>query len=48
MGMIYEAVQAGPVTDWIERYYQEKLDRRPKNGGMDAAAGLLEQMLFLN
>ncbi len=41
-------VEAGPASDWIERYYQEKLDRRPKRGGMEAACTLLGHMLYLN
>jgi hypothetical protein len=45
---VYEAVDAGPASDAIERYWQEKLDRRPRREGMDAAAVLLEQMLSLN
>ncbi len=46
-GNIIETVDAGPVTRWIEKYYEEKLDRRPqKTGG--PSAGLLEQMFSLN
>ncbi|MBN1896907.1 MAG: hypothetical protein JW789_04260 [Candidatus Aenigmarchaeota archaeon] len=43
---VMDAVEAGPVTRQIERYYQEKLDERPGRNGPNA--GLLEQMLSLN
>jgi hypothetical protein len=46
-GNVDGAVEAGPATDWIERYWNEKLDRRPKREGMKAL-GLLEQMFSLN
>ena len=43
---ISETIEAGPVTKWIERYYQEKLDKRPGRNG--PTASLLEQMYSLN
>jgi hypothetical protein len=47
------AVEAGIVTKWIERYYEEKLDRRDKKGegGMSAKArrnNILMQLLYPN
>ncbi len=44
---LYEALEAGPASDWIERYWIDKLDRRPKRERMEAL-GLLEQMLSFN
>ncbi len=43
---VMDAVEAGPVTRQIERYYQEKLDKRPGRNG--PSASLFEQMLSLN
>jgi hypothetical protein len=42
-----EALEAGPATEWIERYWQDKLDRRPRREGMESKSPL-EQMLSLN
>ncbi len=47
----YEVVQAGPASDAIERYWQEKLDKRPRRqeGAEGAEAmSLLEHMLSMN
>jgi hypothetical protein len=45
-------VENGPITKWIERYYEEKLDKRDKKSGPGAypgkAKGLLAQLLYLN
>jgi hypothetical protein len=47
-------MDAGIITKWIERYYEEKLDRRDKKGGPGAsgrsrgARGLLRQLTELN
>ncbi len=44
-------VDAGIVTKWIERYYEEKLDKREKKGGVSAKARsnpFLAQLFYLN
>ena len=51
-----KGVTNGPITKWIERYYEEKLDKRVKRGGPGARLGngkrrkmdLLSQQLYLN
>ena len=51
-----KGVSNGPITKWIERYYEEKLDKREKRGGPGAYLGmakkkrmdLLTQQLYLN
>jgi len=41
-----ESMEAGPATRQIERYYREKLDRRPGRSG--PGASLLGQAFALN
>ncbi|MBN2330653.1 MAG: hypothetical protein JXC85_02460 [Candidatus Aenigmarchaeota archaeon] len=51
-----EAEASGIITKWIERYYEEKLDRREKRSGPGAYLGmakkgrhgLLASQLYLN
>ncbi len=49
-----KGVDIGPITKWIERYYEEKLDKRDKRSGPGAymktriAMQFLEQQLYLN
>ena len=46
----------GPITKWIERYYEEKLDKRERKGGPGAylgmakkgKSGILSQLMYLN
>jgi len=46
LGDMPVATEAGLVARQIERYYQEKLDRRPDRNGPGAL--LTEQMFSLN
>ena len=43
---IAQAVEMGLITKSIERYYEEKLDKRPRRDGFTAS--LAEQMFALN
>ena len=49
------SVEAGPVIDWIEKYYEEKLDKRDRSRKPGAEMNMkrypramLEQMMYLN